>query len=74
MCSRAPEQVFKKLIETNKKYDDSETKLFVVAYDTDKRNFRKLEELGAKVYGAKDNAELEKALQDHTNILLEKIE
>jgi len=55
---RDPRDVYRVIKSTNATYNDSETVLYVIAYDTDKSNFVKLEALGAKVYEARSAGEL----------------
>ncbi len=59
---RNPDQIFSLIQSTNALYGDSQTTLYVVAYDTDKNNFAKLEQLGAKVYEARSASELTSVL------------
>ncbi len=59
---RNPDHIFSLIQSTNVLYGDSQTTLYVVAYDTDKDNFAKLEQLGAKVYEARSASELTSVL------------
>ncbi len=59
---RDPRDVYRVIKSTNVAYNDSQTTLYVIAYDTDKRNFVKLEALGAKVYQARNASELTSVL------------
>lgn len=69
-AGKSPESIFASINATNKGIGDSETTLYVVAFDTDPENFRKLREHGAIVYGAKDARELEKVLAGSTEAIL----
>ncbi len=59
---RDPRDVYRVIKSTNVAYNDTQTKLYVIAYDTDKDNFAKLEQLGAKVYEARSASELTSVL------------
>ncbi len=68
---RDPDVVWKDIIETNDKIKDSPTTLYIIAFNTDKRYFKKLEELGVTVYEAKDAAGLSEVLRENTSRILE---
>ena len=68
---RAPEDIYKKIIETNDREDDSQTNVYIVAFNMDESYFRELKELGATVYGAKDGKQLTDVLQENTDMILE---
>ena len=53
-----PAEIFEKIQSTNSTYGDSNTTLYVIAYDTDKSNFKDLEKMGAKLYEAKNASQL----------------
>jgi len=59
---RDPRDVYRVIKSTNVTYNDSPTTLYVIAYDTDKKNFAKLEQLGANVYEARSASELTSVL------------
>ncbi len=59
---RDPRDVYRVIKSTNVTYNDSPTTLYVIAYDTDKSHFAKLETLGAKVYEARSASELTSVL------------
>lgn len=67
---RNPREVFNSIVESNK--NDVETKLYVVAFNTDASYFSELEKLGAKIYSANSGEELSKVLQENTQLILEK--
>ncbi len=59
---REPENIYEDIIATNEEFNDGKTTLYVIAYDTNKNNFRELEKFGATIYEAKSAADLTKVL------------
>lgn len=66
-----PGKIFRKIKETNEKAQDAPTSLYLVAFNTKKEPFKQLEEIGAKVYEAKNAAELSSTLCNTADMILE---
>jgi len=67
-----PDDVWERILYTNKTIGDSPTNLYIVAFNTSKAYFKELAELGAVIYEAKDASELSQVLKDNTGKILEK--
>lgn len=68
---KEPDEVYKRIIETNEKEQDFKTNLNVVAFDVDKKRFRSLEDLGARVVQADSGKELLEEMIKSSEVLLE---
>ncbi|MBU4241811.1 MAG: hypothetical protein KKF52_01130, partial [Nanoarchaeota archaeon] len=70
---KSPEEIFRMINESNEKTGDFKTQLYIIAFDTDKNNFKGLEKLGANVSEAKSVEALVKEMNKNTNLILEKM-
>jgi hypothetical protein len=67
---RNPDEVYKAILDANKISSDA-TSLYLIAFNTSKKPFKKLEELGAKVSEAANESELMDILWQDSKLILE---
>lgn len=68
--SEDPEIIYKKIVDSDASHNQGPTKLYVVAFSTNRRYFNPLEKLGAKVSDAQNSTELVKSFEEDAGEIL----